>query len=165
MGPQLLPGDVLLFNRKGAFNWLIRVKTRSRFTHCEVAIGPARVFASRNGEGVAFYPVDLKGLAMVLRPSQPLDVEKGIQWARDSNIVGQPYDWAGLTSFLYARTVGRENGRMFCSEAAVRFLRRCGFDPFPRCDADTIAPRDFHVCPWFDVAWMSPDEQTRAEVI
>jgi len=165
MGPMLLPGDVLLFSRKGFFNLLIRGKTWSRFSHVEVAVGPARVFASRNGDGVGFYKPDLSGLAMVLRPSMPVDVEKAIQWARDSNVVGQPYDWVGLLNFMNARRVGRENGRMFCSEAAVRFLRRGGFDPFPRADADTISPRDFHVCPWLDTVWMSPEEQTKAEAV
>lgn len=165
MGPQLLPGDVLLFSRKGFFNTLISIKTWSRFSHVEVVIGPSRVFASRNGEGVSFYPIDLKGLALVLRPTMTVDIKAGIAWARDSNVIGQPYDWAGLLNFTNARRVGRENGRMFCSEAATRFLRRCGFDPFPRCDADTIAPRDFDVCPLFTVEWMSEDEQQRAEVI
>lgn len=165
MGPTLLPGDVLLFNRQGFFNKLINWKTGSRFTHCEVVIGRDRVFAARNGQGVAFYPVDLKGLALVMRPNQPVNVEKGIKWARDNNVVGQPYDWLGLTVFFYARTVGRENGRMFCSEAATRFLRQSDLDPFPRSDADTVNPRDFSHCPWFDVAWMSEDEAKRAEVI
>lgn len=165
MGPMLLPGDVLLFNRKGFFNRIINVKTWSRFSHVEIALGPARVFASRNGQGVGFYPSDLSGLALVLRPTIQVDVEKGIAWARDTNIVGQPYDWWGLLNFTSARRVGRENGRMFCSEAATRFLRKCGFDPFPRVDADEVAPRDFHACPLFLPTWMSPDELKRAEVI
>jgi hypothetical protein len=163
--PELKPGDVLLFNRSGTFNWIIRVKTWSRFSHVEVAVGPERLFASRNGEGVNFYRLDARGLAVVLRPREPFDVRAAEHWARFSNVVGQGYDWAGLLNFTYARLASRENGRMFCSEAATRFLRMGGLDPFPGADADTIAPRDFSMCPLFVPVWKSADEHKRAEVI
>lgn len=161
----LLPGDVLLFNRSSTFNWIIRVKTWSRFSHVEVVTGPTRTFASRNGEGVGFYNVDERGLALVLRPTVPFDVDAAIKWARDTNVVGQGYDWLGLLNFTYARLASRENNKMFCSEAATRFLRRGGLDPFPYNDADTISPRDFSVCPLFVPVWRSADELKRAEVV
>jgi len=161
ISPKLEPGDVLVYNRSGRMNWVIRIKTWSRFTHVEVAISDAQVFASRNGEGVGIYRVDPQGLAMVLRPSPPFDVDAALKWARFANVLGQGYDWLGLLNFTYARLASRENGKMFCSEAAVRFLRQGGLDPFPRVDADTIAPRDFTLSPLFIPTWMSPDEHRR----
>ena len=160
--PAILPGDVLLFNRNGTFNWLIRVKTWSRFSHVEVAVDGSNVFASRNGEGVGLYSVDGKGMALVLRPRESsFNVDEALRWARFSNVVGQGYDWLGLLNFTYARLASRENGKMFCSEAATRFLRMGGLDPFPGADADTIAPRDFSICPLFAVVWRSEDERKR----
>jgi len=161
LSPKLEPGDVLVFNRSGAFNWIIRVKTWSRFSHVEVAINDAEVFASRNGDGVGVYRVQPDGLAMVLRPTVPFDVDAALKWARFSNVLGQGYDLLGLLNFTYARLASRENGKMFCSEAATRFLRQGGLDPFPRIDADTISPRDFTICPLFIPIWRSEDEMKR----
>lgn len=163
--PPLQPGDVLLFNRSGTFNWIIRVKTWSRFSHVEVATGSKRVFASRNGEGVGFYGTDLRGLAVVLRPTVPFDVTAAERWAKQQRVVGQGYDWLGLLNFTYARVASRENNKMFCSEAATRFLRNGGLDPFPDADADTISPRDFSICPLFVPVWKSAEEHRRAEAL
>lgn len=150
------PGDVLLYARQSWFNWLIRIKTWSRFTHVEVAVSTEHVFASRNGQGVAFYRPDLSGLAVVLRPTEPLNVAQAALWGK--TVIGQGYDWLGLINFTYARVVGKQNGRMFCSEAVTRFLRAGGLDLFPRNDADTISPRDFSVCPWLEPVWLSDNE-------
>lgn len=72
---QLLPGDVLLFARTSPFDWIIHVKTWSRFTHVEIVgldkLGHVRTYASRNGVGVGVYTPDLDGLALVLRPAFP----------------------------------------------------------------------------------------------
>lgn len=159
------PGDVLLFNRDGIYNKLIRLKTWSRFTHSEVAIrraGQLCTFTSRNGEGVNFYRPDLNGLALVLRPERPIDQEAAIRWGQ--TVIGQPYDVVGLLAFWFARYQGLDNGAMFCSEACTRFLRQGGLDLFPGADADAIAPRDFSINPYLQVVWRSADEWARWQV-
>lgn len=150
---DLQPGDVLLFNRRSFFNWLIRIKTWSPYTHVEVVAGPHQFFAARNGQGVGIYAPDLQGLALVLRPSAAFDVVAATKWAYADRVLGQGYDWLGLLNFTYARVVGQDNRKMFCSEAAVRFLRAGGVDPFPGQDADTLSPRDFTLCQNLSVVW------------
>jgi hypothetical protein len=145
----LIPGDVLMFARDGFYNRLIRIKTWSRVSHCEVvslggAYGAAPlVVASRNSQGVGQYQLDAHGLYCTLRPtSQRFDVEMAMDWFwRNAN--GQDYDWIGLLAFTSAKFQGKDNGRMFCSEFATRFLRAGGLDPFNGADADAIAPSDF----------------------
>jgi hypothetical protein len=155
-------GDVLLFNRNGAYNKLIQLKTWSRFTHCEVAIRtPAdtlSTFTSRNGLGVDIYAPDVSGLALILRPTAALQQPNALAWAR--TVIGQPYDYVGLLAFWFAKYQGRENGAMFCSEACTRYLRAGGVDLFPGADADAIAPRDFSII-GLDVIWRSADEWQR----
>lgn len=142
------PGDVLLFSRGGFFGRIIRFKTWSAVSHVEVvhiggtANDAPMVVASRNGIGVGYYPIDEHGLYAVLRPINPFDPVRAWAWFRTVN--GQQYDWLGLLAFTSAKLQGRENGRMFCSEFAVRYLRAGGVEPFtPSTDADAVAPGEF----------------------
>ena len=139
------PGDVLLYSHTGFYDWLIRVKSWSKVSHCEVvAIGgltPLRIVGSRNGQGVDVYPFDPTGLKFVMRPLLPFDYDRANAWFR--TVQGQPYDWLGLLAFESAKLQGRENGKMFCSEFATRYLRAGGIDPFNAYDADGIAPGEF----------------------
>lgn len=158
------PGDVLLFSRQESwYGRAIAIKTWSRFTHVEVAVVRDRLgvftYTSRNGEGVNLYAPELGGLALVLRPAVPFDQARALTWSRST--IGQGYDYVGLLAFFLARYQGRENGRMFCSEACTRYLRAGGADLFPAADADTIAPRDFSINPYLRVVWRSADEWAR----
>jgi len=161
----LLPGDVLLYNRNSAFNWLIRAKTWSHITHCEVAIpqpqASSLVAAARNGAGCGLYLFNPQGLALVMRPvlgQHAFDANKALAWYTREKIGEQGYDWLGLLNFMYARQVNRDNGKMFCSEFAVRFLRKGDLDLFPEQDADTIAPRDLRLTTRLYPVWRSAAE-------
>jgi hypothetical protein len=140
-----MPGDVLLFNRDGFYNRLIQVKTWSLVSHVEIvadaSAGYPLMAASRNGEGVNLYELDSHGLYCVLRPVQPFSRATALTWMR--SVQGQKYDWIGLLAFASAKFQGKDNGRMFCSEFACRFLRAGGVDAFNGADADAIAPSDF----------------------
>ncbi len=160
---HLKPGDVLLFNRRSFYNWLIRIKTWSKYTHCEVVVRTSigsGVFASRNGIGCGLYSYDLSGLSAVLRPIHPFDQNEALTWMLENDVHNQGYDYLGLLNFAYARRVGQDNGKMFCSEAAVRFLREGGVDLFPRNDADTISPRDFSLSPLLEWLWVEDNGGT-----
>jgi hypothetical protein len=142
----LLPGDVLLFNRDGFYNRIIRIKTWSRVSHVEVVAsgGPSPMtVASRNGQGVGYYKLDSHGLYCVLRPRSDLVFNQSDAWKWFLTVNGQGYDWLGLLAFASAKFQGKENGKMFCSELACRYLRAGGIDPFRGADADAIAPSDF----------------------
>jgi hypothetical protein len=148
------PGDVLLYARQGIYNRLIQIKTWSRVSHVEIVSFPSvngyapLVVASRNGIGVGQYQFDRAGLYCVLRPIAPFDHWAAMDWFWE-HANGQGYDWLGLLAFFSAKLQGRENGRMFCSELATRFLRAGGVDPFNGYDADGISPGEFLKSPAF----------------
>lgn len=138
---DLLIGDVLVYRGNGWFSRLIQIKTWSRYSHVEIYDGRMKSVASRDGVGVGRYDVRLDGLAVVLRPIGPFNYRRARVWF--TAVDGQPYDWLGLLNFGFAKRQGTENGRMFCSEFATRYLRAGGLDPFNGYDADGIAPSEF----------------------
>lgn len=149
---DLLPLDVLLYRPSGLFGRLIALKTWSRYSHVEVYDGRGLSVASRDGLGVSRYPYRASELAAVLRPTaQDLNLLKARAWFKTVN--GQGYDWLGLVAFWTAKRQGIENGAMFCSEFATRYLRMAGCDPFNGYDADGIAPGEFLKSPCLRVLW------------
>lgn len=151
MIPELRAGDVLLYRGRGLFARLIQIKTWSRYSHVEVSDGYGYSVASRDGLGVARYIHRSDGLAMVLRPRHWFDANAARAWF--ATVDGQDYDWLGLLSFTCAEWQGRQNGRMFCSEFATRYLRAGGIDPFNDYDADGIAPGEFIKSPALRILW------------
>lgn len=142
------PGDVLLFRRRGVFNWTIEHATNAPVSHSEVFVGPlerpglAHTAACRNGVGVNFYPLELEGLAVILRPKRPFDLEAALAYQR--SVIGQGYDWSGLWRAFVRNTWGRNSVKQWCSENSTLVQRAGGIEPFaPDCPADMIAPGHF----------------------
>ncbi len=99
--PNLLPGDLLLYNTPGSLvDCVIRLKTWSVAAHCECYIGESRSLASRNGIGVGNYPLRIEGLIAVLRPKQPFGRTRALEWFK--TVDGQKYDFLGLLCFSLA---------------------------------------------------------------
>ena len=137
---QLLRGDLLVFSRKGLFDWIIKIKTYNQATHCEVYIGDGFTVASRNGQGCARYPVDVNGLLCVLRPKLPFNVTKAMDsfW-KNHNM--RPYGWLVLCEFLLPGHVTLQSKGEFCSELLTNFCREGGLELFnPSIQADKVAP-------------------------
>lgn len=133
-------GDVLLYDRKGFFNSLIRLKTGSKYSHCEVYAGNNMAWASRNGEGCYLYCFDARGLVGVYRPITQPNLQKADEWFQ-SSAKGQKYDWLGLLAFWFARWQGAKNRKMFCSEFVVRFFVEAELPLFAsETDADSVSP-------------------------
>lgn len=158
---DLRAGDCLLYKPQGAFGLLISVKTWHDISHCEVYEGQGYSVASRDpdhwfpkpsGGGVNRYPWRDTELACVLRPNRPFNQSKATTWFEQ--VRGQSYDWAGLLRFGWrARVVPTDlsANKMFCSECNTRYYRAGDFDPFPREDADAVAPFEFASNPFFDL--------------
>lgn len=149
----LQPGDCLLYSGSSLFSWGIKVKTWSRISHVEVAVGNGRAVASRDGQGVGDYPLRLEGLVEILRPLDPLDLSAALQWY--ATVRGRPYDWRQLFTFLKAGRKQLENEEaFFCSEFAAAFFRAGGLCAFADHYAKSaISPGMFRSSPHFSIAW------------
>lgn len=133
-------GDILLYNGKSFFSWLIKLKTGAKYSHVEIYIGNGYSVASRDGKGVDIYRTRLSDMEAVLRPNEPFDYHSGMKWFW-KDAFGQKYDWLGLLNFWFAKWQGRDNHKMFCSEFVVRWFREAHYPLFPRSvDADGISP-------------------------
>lgn len=150
----LKPGDCLLYAPTGFFGFLITVKGWHKVGHCEAYIGDGYSVASRNGKGVAAYPFREKDLITVLRPNREFKLNTALSWFI-TEAKGQKYDWLGLLRFTWGSdySKGNENNKQFCSEFLCRFYRQGGLDICNQCDADSIMPFQFGICPLFDVIW------------
>lgn len=170
--PTLLqPGDVLLYRpgklRDGWAGWffglLIAIKTWTRVSHCEVYIGDKKSVASRDGRGVAKYPLRLKGLGFVLRPKkQPVDMLHGLKWFYSSTGPnGHGYDWWGLlvfSGFLHRLKVSMPN-RDFCSEFLCRWCRDGTLNPLfnDQWDSDRTPPSMILSSVALELIWQDGD--------
>lgn len=146
------PGDCLLYKPTGLFGWIISAKTWHWISHIEIYTGDGQSVASRDGKGVGLYPVREDKLVYILRPNQLFNLPKAMEWFNLVN--GQGYDWLGLLRFSWRKSYVPENltaNKQFCSEFATRFYRNGGFDPFPREDADAIAPFQYESNPFFSL--------------
>lgn len=153
----MLPGDVLVYKRKGFFDRMVQIKTYGRATHTECYIGNLQTVASRNGIGVSTYEFDPSGLVAILRPSH-FDIQAAMAW--EKTVDGEGYDWLGLFWTFYALKTGRSNNRMFCSEHTTRFQRHGGFEPFSaHTDADAVSPADFLRSAAYQSIWCLPNNQ------
>lgn len=134
----LKPGDILLYRPASVFGWLITVKTWHRISHVEVYDGVGQSWASRDGLGVARYPLRISQLAYVLRPQVPLDLAAARQWA--TTMAGTPYGWLDLANFVNVPV--RSRG-IVCSPFVTSFERAAGWHIFPEDPPEKIAPFQF----------------------
>lgn len=175
MPHELQPGDCLLYRPNSIMGWVIAVKTWTAISHVEIYTGDLTSVASRDGIGVARYPLRRSNLAYVRRPSckipstniqhpekhqvPGLDFARAMRWFRTVN--GQKYDWKGLLCFTLAVHQGSMD-RMFCSEFATRWYRKAGFDALaPEINADHVAPSEFVQTPALKTVWSDRDSRGR----
>lgn len=147
------PGDVLLYAGTGFNAWVIKVKTWSPVSHCELALGGGQTAASRDGLGVGTYAVRENDLAYILRPDRPVNLAGVL--AFHQQCLGQRYDWWGLLRFF---TLGQQSqDKQFCSEYVTRLLRHGGLEPWQDAyDADLVSPGMFLCCSQLSRVWARP---------
>lgn len=151
------PGDVLLYSGNSVFSLGIKIKTWSRFSHCEVYDREGTTMASRDGKGVNRYVFTDKNLRAILRPVQPpfLNLDAGRKWFNEEAI-GQPYDWFGLFAFFSAKAQGSKKRAMFCSECTARLFKKSGYHLFMG-DSDAVSPGMFWMNPLLQTVWVHAD--------
>lgn len=141
--PELLPGDVLLYFRKGSLvDILVGFRTWCwSASHVEVYAGQSTSWASRNGVGVGQYGFRRAGLRHVLRPVGKFDLAGAQVFFERTR--GTPYGWADLLRFYSIRIHTRG---MICSQFGDLLLRAAGVPAFSaEYLAGAICPRDFLV--------------------
>lgn len=154
-GVALQPGDVLLYQGRGFWSWLIRIKTFSPVSHVEVYAGDGLAFASRDGEGVGTFPVRDDDLWAILRPTVPLSPFEWEALARvHAHYVGARYDWKGLFGFFEPAHGKDDATKAFCSEHAARIFKLAGRPLFGFAyPSDKVTPGMFLACPLLDTRW------------
>jgi len=128
----------MLYRPSSVFGTLISVKTWHRISHVEVYDGDKNSLASRDGQGVARYPVRLDHLAYVLRATQRLDLTKGRAYFE--SLKGTPYGWWDLLNFVGAPVNAKG---IVCSPFAAGYLRAAGWNVFPEDPIEKVAPFQF----------------------
>jgi hypothetical protein len=153
------PGDILLYDRKGIANSLIKFVRGEKYSHAAIASHPGYVLEAIQGKNLGERPLRLDGLAAIYRTKEPFDFEQGYRWfAHEAE--GQPYDWFGLLSFKFAKLQGRENGKMFCSEFVHRFFKKLGLHLFADdMDSDAVSPGMFPYSPALFAVWKRKDKR------
>lgn len=152
---DLKPGDILLYRPKGFIGWAIAWRTFSNWSHVEVYAGGGWAVASRDGVGVAQYPVRFSELGRVIRPYETPNMVRGMDWFH-AVADGQKYDWLSILRFMAPHWITRDLdfNRMVCSTCAVRFLRALGIDVVAKdADADIVAPSDIAKTAAGEVFW------------
>lgn len=100
-------------------------------------MGAGESVASRDGQGVHFYPTRYDGLAAVMRPAtfHLSDAMRAI-----IPLLGAKYGWWDLLNFmgLHINTKG-----IVCSSFATLVLRAAGVPVFDGLDANRVAPCHF----------------------
>lgn len=139
---QLQSGDCLLYKPSSIYGWVIKAKTWHPVSHVEVYAGSGKSFASRDGIGVRLYPLRLKDLYKVLRPTQPLDLAAMAQLAKEME--GTPYGWKDLLAFVGVR---HNFKGIVCSPYACRLYKVGGLNLFGSEPCHFIAPFQFETTP------------------
>jgi hypothetical protein len=140
----------MLFAGSSLFSFVIKVKTFSPVSHVEVALNPNYALACRDGLGTDLYPLRLRGLYAVRRPTTPMDWGAAMAWF--GTVKGQPYSyWQAMRFFR----LGKENvTKTMCSPFATRLYRKGGFHPFAgKYDASLVSPGMFLSAVPFEDVW------------
>ena len=154
------PGDILLYDRKGWVNKLIKFKRGEKYSHAAIASYPGYMLEAVQGKMCDEYPLRLDGLAAIYRHREDeVDFELGYEWFQQE-ARGQKYDWLGLLSFSFAQFQGRENNKMFCSEFVARFFAKISAPLFSTVtDADAVSPGMIPYSPRVYSIWIRADKR------
>lgn len=136
----LKPGDVLLYKPVGIFGKLIALKTWHPIAHVELYLGKGISSASRDGQGVNFYPWRDTDIAAVMRPKAPFIFDATRAKLLTRLWVGTPYGWWDLLNFA---GVSADSKGIVCSPWVTTVLRDNGLQVFNVDPPNLIAPFQF----------------------
>lgn len=133
---------ILLFRGKGVMPWLIRLQTRSRWSHVAIVVN-GTLYEAWQFAGVRKMPYaeheKKHGTAGIdiFKLNVPCDVA-AVQAYLESR-VGKGYDWVGVLRFVTRRRV-LKNDRDFCSELGFAGIQAGGVSLFARTEPWEVSP-------------------------
>lgn len=141
MAPKIhTPGTILLFKGRGVVSGMIRLQTRSRYSHAALLYPDGiTLIESWQGAGVRKKSItDFAGVDAFIVPGMT-----EAQW-RDAfrfaeAQLGMGYDYRSVLRFV-TRVGARDNRRWFCSELVFAALHHAGVDLLARIPAAEVAP-------------------------
>lgn len=158
MTNQLL-GKVLLFKGGDPISWLVKVQSRSIYSHAALLIpGTTRCIESYPGTGVRTRQLNSKDFESAdiydVRGMTPDMWEKAIDFARCQ--IGMPYDWWSVVRFVSKRPA-RENGKWFCSELVHKAISEAGIRLLERIPSAEVSPAHIAISPLLICASDEPE--------
>lgn len=171
LDPDLLvPGDVILSTQKAAASFLIRLGTRSQFSHAAIYLGGG-LYAEAVGLGVRVRAVAtmIKTGVKVFRlkpggsPDAAAIAVKASACVND--YIHAPYWKAGAMLSIYKATVLEKRHRLFCSHLVAQAYKDAGLEVVPSLDPTKVTPALLSKSAAFDDVsasvvkrlWMIPD--------
>jgi hypothetical protein len=167
---RLMSGDVILSTQKGAVSLLIRIGTRSPFSHASIYLGGG-LYAEAVGLGVRVRPVAtmIKNRMKVLRlaANSSRDPVATALKASESvnNYIHAPYWVTGAMLAIYRTTVLERRHRLFCSQLVAQAYEDAGLRIVPSLDPTKVTPASLAASSAFqDISasavrriWLIPD--------
>jgi uncharacterized protein YycO len=141
------PGFILLFKGRGIVSAMIRLQTRSEYSHAALLYPDGSTLVeSWQGSGVRRKTItDFRDVDAFIVPGMT-----EVQWKDAFKFaaaqVGLGYDYRSVARFV-TRVSAKENGRWFCSELVFAALQYSGVELLHRITAAEVAPGHLALSP------------------
>jgi uncharacterized protein YycO len=154
-----LLGKVLLFKGGDPISWIVKVQSRSIYSHAALLIpGTSQCIESYPGSGVRIRELSAKEFERAdiydVRGMTPAMWEKAIEFARSQ--IGMGYDWWSVIRFVSKRPA-RENQRWFCSELVHKAISEAGIRLLERIPSAEVSPAHLAISPLLVCASDEPE--------
>ena len=150
------PGCILLFKGRGIVSGLIRLQTRSVYSHAALLYPDnCTLIESWQGKGVRRTTlIDWEGVdAFIVPGMMEAQWKEAFRFAEAQ--IGMGYDYRSVARFV-SRVAAGENRRWFCSELVFAALHHAGVDLLARIPAAEVAPGHLAWSPLIQPVYVAP---------
>lgn len=143
------PGDILLVRTATLWGWLIRLVTRSEWSHVALYIGDGMIAEIDAFQGAHVSPLAYDRYQVLRHPAMTEEqAAVAVAWCRGQ--VGAMYDWGVIVEIglriVYGLHACIDSGRRYiCTELVLEAYRAADIDLAPGCDA--LTPGEFSELP------------------
>ncbi len=134
---------IALYRGTGIIGTMIRIQTRSGFSHSSVLVPGAkdRVLESREGRGVQLHTLTDKEKREVQWFAIPSMTDDQFMTGFEFGVgqLGMPYDYWSVARFV-TKVPAKENSRWFCSELSFKIASKGGIRLLERVRSAEVSP-------------------------